>query len=224
MRGRGKQMQIRVYGTHPAPVDWTALAACCAPDKYKRIHSMRDPHAQQLSAAGALLLAYALQETFGLRPSPSDFGLTGVHGKPVLRPYPHLGFNLSHSGSLVLCAVADAPVGVDIQQRISASDALARRVLSPPAYQAYRSAEDADAFFCQTWALKESYCKYTGAGLAQGLRSFTVYPDANGAVHSTLCHPVFHLLDVPDGYAAALCSRPCTRPVVHWIEPPQLLL
>ncbi len=212
-------MQIRVFGTQPAAaVDWPALSACCAPDKYERLRSMRDPQAQRLGATGALLLAYALKQAFGLHVTPPDFGTAGAQGKPVLRACAPIEFNLSHSGALVLCAVADTPVGIDIQQRVPASDALARRTLSSAAYQAYRSAPDADAFFCQTWALKESYCKYTGAGLAQGLRSLTVYPDAHGGICSTLRHPVFHLLDVPEGYAAALCCAPCAKPAVHWVH------
>ena len=184
---------------------------------------MRDPHAQRLSATGAVLLAFALEQTFSLRPAPQDFTTIGTQGKPALSTHPHLGFNLSHSGSLVLCAVADAPVGIDVQQRVDVSDALAKRVLSADAYQAFLFAPDRAAFFCQTWALKESYLKYTGGGLAQGLRSFTVYPRPDGSVCSTLRHPVFHLLSVPDGYAAALCAPPCESPTIHWVAPARLM-
>lgn len=210
-------MQPYVFGTQPvAQVDWAALAACCAPDQYARIRSMRNPDAQRRSATGALLLAHALQQGFGLCIAPQDFAAPGPQGKPALRTAP-VCFSLSHSGALVLCAVADTPVGVDVQQRRPVSQALARRVLSPAAYRSFCTAPDAASFFCQTWALKESYCKYTGRGLAQDLHALTVYPDASGGVHSSLCQPAFHRLAVPEGYAAALCGPACATPSICWV-------
>ncbi len=63
----------------------------------------------------------------GSRPGscwPGQSGGTGVYfpaglaqwqrGKPYF-PSPRCQFNLSHSGTLALCALSDRPVGVDIQ-------------------------------------------------------------------------------------------------------------
>ncbi|MCL2916981.1 4'-phosphopantetheinyl transferase family protein [Shewanella litorisediminis] len=114
----------------------------------------------------------------------------GTQGKPELRrqqggPF---AFNLSHSGDLLLVGVIRAEddgtgkhnrglyLGVDIERKRTNTDinAIYRHYFSAPE-QAYLASLDnslkRDAFF-DLWALKESYIKATGRGLAEGLQSF----------------------------------------------------
>lgn len=37
------------------------------------------------------------------------------YGKPVLKNYPTIHFNLSHAGDWVLCGIGDVSLGVDIE-------------------------------------------------------------------------------------------------------------
>lgn len=60
-----------------------------------------------------VLLAYALSHGYQLSPPPA-LARTPL-GKPYFPQYPHLHINWSHSGSLVLCALSDSPVGVDVE-------------------------------------------------------------------------------------------------------------
>lgn len=107
----------------------------------------------------------------------------GEHGKPFLLDHPGLRFNVSHSGSLALCAVSgEGDVGVDVEQVRTGVDheALARRFFCPSEYvglangmrlAASTAADHRRAFFA-LWAAKEAYVKATGAGLSQGLKGF----------------------------------------------------
>ena len=59
------------------------------------------------------LLAWSVRRHWGLAPLPE---LTlWERGKPYFSHLPRRQFNLSHSGTLALCALSDRPVGVDIQ-------------------------------------------------------------------------------------------------------------
>src|SRR5688572_27317761 len=53
-----------------------------------------------------------------LRRSPEELSFeTDPWGKPSLRDHPSLAFNLSHSGPLMVVAVAEGrPVGIDVEQ------------------------------------------------------------------------------------------------------------
>lgn len=113
--------------------------------------------------AGAELL---LMRMLGLS-QPPEYSF-GEHGKPYIVGCPH--FSLSHSGKYVICAVADTPVGVDIEAPRPGSAALARRFFTPREQALVKSDED----FCRVWVQKESYVKALGTGLAQGLSSFDV--------------------------------------------------
>jgi len=102
-------------------------------------------------------------------------------GKPYLPDAPDFQFNLSHSGGWVVCAVGEAPLGVDLQRERPLHRAVFRHFA--PAERAWLEAlpapERERAFF-DLWVLKESYLKAMGTGLSGGLDavSFTLTPVA----------------------------------------------
>lgn len=127
-------------------------------------------------------------------------------GKPYLPDAPDVHFNLSHSGSWAVCALGRAPLGVDLQQERPLRQPVLRRFApSEQAWLEKLSAPERQSAFFDLWALKESYLKATGAGLAGGLDSvsFTLHP-------LTLSDPDYRaaLAPFPDsGYHLALCLR-----------------
>ena len=76
-----------------------------------------------------VLLAYALSHRYQLSPPPA-LARTPL-GKPYFPQYPHLHINWSHSGSLVLCALSDSPVGVDVEWVRPRAATLPRYALTP---------------------------------------------------------------------------------------------
>ncbi len=101
----------------------------------------------------------------------------GQHGKPALLSQTglvDLRFNLSHSGEVLLLAVAEGcEVGCDVEQVRAMDDLIdvARRAF-PPAYVArllaHPAAEQSDVFF-QCWTHKEALLKAHGEVLAASL-------------------------------------------------------
>lgn len=109
------------------------------------------------------LLAEAARQVWGMEALPEISRRPG--GKPFFPDHPGRHFSLSHSGSLALCALADRPVGADIE-------VVRPRSARLPAY-VYRGAEydrfltlggDWGAFYT-LWTETESILKYTGEGL-----------------------------------------------------------
>lgn len=106
---------------------------------------------------------------------------TGKFGKPYYRPIsgtPHIGFNLSHSGNIVLAAFArEMDVGVDVQEMAGCPDA------GEIAKNFYTSVEADDVkrggkeVFFRYWAAKEAYLKAVGTGLNRGMNFFSVRND-----------------------------------------------
>lgn len=117
--------------------------------------------------------------------------------------------SVSSSGDHALVALADVPVGVDLERAPGPSDGLvvARQVL--PAAEARwiaRGGLAAPERFLATWVRKEAVVKCTGEGLHRDLRSFVVdarLPVAtvsvDGAVPGEM---VLAGVPVPGGFAA----------------------
>lgn len=129
---------------------------------------------QQRCLAAGVLLRYALVEHNGLSARDLEFA-TNEFGKPFLPDRAGVHFNLSHSGSWVVCATSTSQIGVDVEHSSAGSVDLARRFA--PAEHAYvkaASVEEQPRRFAQIWTLKESYLKYLGHGLSVAFDSFSV--------------------------------------------------
>jgi phosphopantetheinyl transferase len=117
--------------------------------------------------AGRALLRHAIAHRTGRDASSLVLTVTAA-GKPECTGGPHV--SVSHSGSLVVCAVADVAVGVDVETRPPRDvEAVAERYFT--AAEARWIAADPPARFAMLWVLKEAYLKAQGVGLAGGLDS-----------------------------------------------------
>ncbi|MEU0340413.1 4'-phosphopantetheinyl transferase superfamily protein [Streptomyces bobili] len=134
-------------------------------------------------------------------------GCGGPHGRPALRTA-GVHFSLSHSGGLVMVALAPAPIGVDVEELATAQAALdAQSALHAAEAQelARLPAHERPAAFTRAWVRKEAYLKGLGTGLVRnpaldyvGTGTLPVAPSPEWTVRDVL---------VPAGYAAAVALR-----------------
>jgi 4'-phosphopantetheinyl transferase len=155
------------------------------------------------------------------RPPESIEFAAGPAGKPELAgsvARSGLAFNLAHSGTEVVCAVAvGRPVGVDIERErddLGLLD-LAHRFFCPNEIQRLEAGppERTVRLFFTYWTLKEAYLKAEGSGLGLDLTAM----DASGVPdlpRATPCAPVedrprgllVQPVEAPFGYLAAVAS------------------
>ena len=127
----------------------------------------------------------------------------GPYGKPYLPALPDLHFSITHSGSYWMCAVSDAPVGLDLQIFQDCDRPRLSRRFFHPAEDTYLRRRDYADFFA-LWTAKESYLKYTGQGITEELTAFsTVSPEGHFPALPELC---LRLLPWQSGYALCLCT------------------
>ncbi len=90
--------------------------------------------------------------------------------KPYFKDYPFVRFSVSHSGSLVVVAMAETEVGIDVEE---IKEKPYGRIIERN-FTAGEAAEVKDLeSFLKVWTKKEAYLKLTGDGLS-GLRSSDV--------------------------------------------------
>ncbi|GAA2095819.1 4'-phosphopantetheinyl transferase superfamily protein [Streptomyces albiaxialis] len=141
----------------------------------------------------------------------------GPHGRPSVAGDP-VHFSLSHAGDLVLIALADETVGVDVEEHPGAKTvAETTSALHPRERAELEALPEAarPAAFARCWTRKEAYLKGTGTGLAED--PALTYVSTLGAPADP---PGWRLADVevPEGYAAASAlatDRPPERPLTR---------
>ncbi len=103
-------------------------------------------------------------------------------GKPFLPGYPHIHFNLSHSGSKAMAVFAGVENGCDIEKVQKADLNLARCFFTQREYDfiaGQQKGRQQDEAFTRLWTLKESFLKAAGTGLMLSLNAFeiTILPE-----------------------------------------------
>lgn len=120
----------------------------------------------------------------------------GEHGKPLLADGA-LAFNVAHSGSWALIAIAPREVGIDIEEhRPLDAAALAARYFTPAEAAAVRNEP---ALFFRVWARKEAWLKARGVGVLVPLNEVDVRDTVAGwSVEDLVIAP---------GYSAAVAAE-----------------
>lgn len=138
-------------------------------DELARAESFSRPAARQRYVVARGTLRRQLGDL--LRQSPESVPIVdGPTGKPRLAgENPGLHFNLSHSGTLALIAIADREVGVDLEaiRPVPFALAIARRLFSPAEARFIEAGgeDEIDRRFLICWTRKEALVKAAGTGL-----------------------------------------------------------
>lgn len=134
----------------------------------------------------------------------------GSNGKPSLKDYPEIQFNVSHSGDYVVAVFDRQAVGVDIQEHRTLKENMARHFLT--AWELEQTAmqaegENREEILCRLWAVKESYIKLTGEGMKKSMKDFKVNRQS-GRIENVQHEPVAEFVEKVwmDKYYISVCS------------------
>jgi phosphopantetheinyl transferase len=175
VRGSAERPQLRVLVADSRDLGTGCVDAVVSDDD-RRSAAQMSPRRRVQYLAGRALLRHAIERSTEQRAKTHRF-TTRAGGKPDCLDGPAI--SVSHSGSLLACAVAPTgDVGIDIQipARHHHTEEIAREWFTPGECAWLQRAPR--AAFYQLWVLKEAYLKCLGSGLAGGLGSLECYIDA----------------------------------------------
>ena len=157
-------MQIKIYTADVRELDDPELFRFVyngvSSDRKAKTDRMVFDKDKKLSLGAGALLEYVLA-AHGV----TDLTFTTEHNKkPRLANEDGIKFNISHSGTKVICAVSDNDIGCDVEQITDIDMEIAKRFFFAEEYEALMKcadrAERNDLFF-RYWTLKESFMKPT---------------------------------------------------------------
>lgn len=189
------------------------LCLLISPDKLDKIKHFRNKQDKIRTLIGEILLRTILIEQVGLENKHLIFE-QNQYGKPYLRNYPFINFNLSHSGDFVVCATDVKPLGIDIEEVKDleyvniAQNFFTESELN---YIFKQSLDTQLSKFYELWTLKESYVKCRGQGLATQLQSFSIEIDQAENIEVVINNKQvkeysFKKFEIGLNYKMAICS------------------
>ncbi|MED1478162.1 4'-phosphopantetheinyl transferase family protein [Bacillus pseudomycoides] len=127
------------------------------------------------SLFGELLIRAVIKRERGIASNLLHFSYN-EYGKPYLNGELDFHFNISHSGSWVVCVTDNKPIGIDIELIKPIDLEIAQRFFTTEEYRYITSQRDYNRLTCfyDFWTLKESFVKAIGKGLIVPLNSFSI--------------------------------------------------
>ena len=152
----------------------------------KKTEAIKPEIARRCALCAELLLNEAVRREAGSVLLPLEIKAESC-GKPYFagRPYE---FNLSHSAHYAACALADYPVGLDLQILTKCDERLISRFFTKREQDFIFSSNNRDAAFTRLWCRKESYLKAIGVGLRLPLDSFEVSDAQAVLIHQEIAY------------------------------------
>ncbi len=191
------------------PAVFERALGAVSPERRAKTEHFKRQEDQCRSLGAGLILFYALRDSGFTAEHPEI--LEGEYGKPYI-PGSVLHFNLSHAGSLAVCAVATSPVGCDVE-RVGRDDHGIPAHYFSGTEQAWigsgQTEEERNRRFCTLWTMRESVVKATGQGLSIDLRRFEIIPDGDGfrlGRHDFPGEYFLRNMSFREDYCCAVCS------------------
>lgn len=121
--------------------------------------------AKKLSIAAGELARNVISKKFNIDKKDVRFRVD-KNGKPYADGL-DINFSISHSGTIALCAVADGPVGIDIEKIRDVDLSVAKKHFAPDEhdYVLEKMSLSRQRFF-EIWTRKEAYVKMLGKGIS----------------------------------------------------------
>ena len=142
-------------------------------EKQERIKQFRFFQDARNCLLGDILARSEICRATSLANSQLEFS-KNAYSKPFLVNSSHIHFNISHSGCYVACAVADEPVGIDIEIIKPVDLKIAERFFALDEARYVMDGNHTFRFY-DVWTKKESRIKWEGKGLSKPITSFSVF-------------------------------------------------
>jgi 4'-phosphopantetheinyl transferase len=200
------------FATHEISVYRDLVASKIDPEKRKRIEEKLFQDDRDRALIGTLLSRLVLCRRLGLTNGELRID-TSPSGKPFVIGAQRFDFNIAHSGSWIVCGAGQGRVGVDVERIEEADAGFAERYFAPSEAELLRTLDAASRkrWFYSIWALKESYLKALGTGLAAPLDGFSIRFQADRIrVESKGFDAGFHpklYQDIDPDFAFAMCGE-----------------
>ena len=133
----------------------------------------------------------------------------GEYGKPYIKER-DLYYHISHSGNMIVCAVADYEVGIDAEAVHNMTPDMKGMICRNGEGENVPEEESvAVEYLCKLWTVKESYVKWLGTGFSIPFGSITAHITGDRITCTSqertegACK--FQSIRIDDGYYVTVC-------------------
>ena len=135
----------------------------------KHLDKLPGKNKKKAFIAGRILCRTMIAHHAAVRPMDVHIKIEET-GRPLIEHPPSLFSNISHSGELSVCAVAQSPIGIDVEQRRQERhfDEIAEAYFHQSEIEAIQREHKKDMkIFYRYWTMKEAFLKACGRSIRE---------------------------------------------------------
>lgn len=190
-------------------VDIDKMIKYISEEKKKKINGFYKIEDKVRGIYSELLIRKMIMEELNIE-NKEIFFKTNKYGKPYLKGFKDIFFNISHSGQYVVCCLDSNPVGIDIE-KISSIDfeGIAKEFFTFKEQEYIlkeNKLEERINRFYEIWTFKESFIKCIGTGLYVPLNSFSICFDEENKPVVDINKYSLKRIEVDKNYKMSICS------------------
>lgn len=159
---------------------------------------------------GKKLLLIGLKELYGISSESQDQPVigNGKHGKPYLKDFPNIHYNISHTDGLVACGIGDRQLGIDVERIRPFRNTILRRVFSDAERRHMDEIPEPERsqYFFRIWTLKESYLKASGLGITVPLTTISFEWNREASYACSVPDASFYQTMLEGDYVLSICT------------------
>jgi len=201
---------------------WDTLAA----DEKQRAERFIRAQDQRRFVVGRGVLRSLLSRYCHVAPAEIQF-IYNKYGKPLIKTPVGMGslcFNLSHTEGWVVYAIAQTPVGIDLEKihPVSQLPKIVERFFSKTEQATFKTLSDPQqtAHFFPFWTAKEAYTKAVGQGISLPLAQIDVAleptPHFRALPNASAPDWQLRLFNLEEGYVGAIAFPASITQILSW--------
>lgn len=136
---------------------YSAYYSLLCPARREKVDNFKNTDDKKRTVAGELLARRLISKQYGI--DEKEIRLLSCDGKPYIDNLSAF-ISIAHSGDYTVCAVNNAPIGIDIEKIRPINLGITKRFTE--AEQEYiKNSDDFNLAFFDIWTSKEAYIKYS---------------------------------------------------------------
>ena len=162
-------MMVTLVSEHIWDFDLQVALAEISEQRREQALKFKHEQGQRLCVLAYQLLKEGLCKEYGITCNP--IFEYNEHGKPSIVGHPEIFFNLSHCKEAAICAISNAPIGVDVECFREYKDSLVNYTMNDEEKADIAASATPEVTFIRLWTMKEATAKLIGTGITHDVKS-----------------------------------------------------
>lgn len=138
-----------------------------------KVNSFYNENDKIISTLTEIFIKYCLEQYIGKKLIKLEL-IYNNYGKPRLKDFPNIYFNISHSGNIIVCSVNNQQLGIDVEKVKKFDFNIIDMFCNVNDINHLKDVINKNIALYKIWTAKEAFLKFKGTGLVDDIKNISI--------------------------------------------------